>query len=178
VRNFFTANAAYWISDYHFDGLRLDATQSIRDNGPHGTHIIPEIGRSARESAEPRSIVLIAENEPQDSCLIFPPEENGFGLDAVWNDDFHHSAVVALTSRSEAYFRDHFGHPQEFISCAKYGYLYQGQYYSWQSSHAAHQVCISIPLLSSLSSKTMTRSRISVYLSIFGFSPARPGIVL
>lgn len=132
VREFFIANAAYWISDYHFDGLRLDATQSIRDNGSHGTHIIAEIGRAARKSAGSRSIVMVAENEPQDSCLICPIEENGFGLDAVWNDDFHHSAVVALTGRREAYFTDHVGRPQEFISCAKYGYLYQGQYYSWQ----------------------------------------------
>ncbi|MBV8673459.1 MAG: malto-oligosyltrehalose trehalohydrolase [Acidobacteriaceae bacterium] len=132
VREFFLANVAHWISEYHFDGLRLDATQSIHDNGSHGVHIITEIGRCARESADRRRVVLVAENEPQDSCLICPVEENGYGLDAVWNDDFHHSAVVALTGRREAYFSDHMGRPQEFISSAKYGYLYQGQYYSWQ----------------------------------------------
>jgi maltooligosyltrehalose trehalohydrolase len=65
--------------------------------------------------------------------LVFPVEQNGYGLDAVWNDDFHHSAVVALTGRREAYFSDHLGRPQEFISAAKYGYLYQGQYYAWQN---------------------------------------------
>ncbi|MBV8630872.1 MAG: malto-oligosyltrehalose trehalohydrolase [Silvibacterium sp.] len=132
VREFFLANVAYWISEYHFDGLRLDATQSIHDNGSHGNHIITEIAKRARESAGKRSVVVVAENEPQDSCLICPVEEDGYGLDAVWNDDFHHSAVVALTGHREAYFSDHFGRPQEFISSAKYGYLYQGQYYSWQ----------------------------------------------
>lgn len=134
VREFFLENVTHWISEYHFDGLRLDATQSIHDNGSHGVHILAEIGGRAHEAAPGRSVVLIAENEPQDSCLICPVEEGGFGLDAVWNDDFHHSAVVALTGRREAYFSDHLGRPQEFISSAKYGYLYQGQYYSWQKS--------------------------------------------
>src|SRR5262249_35756148 len=54
------------------------------------------------------------------------------GLDALWNDDFHHSAMVALTGRAEAYYSDSRGTPQEFISAAKYGYLFQGQYYRWQ----------------------------------------------
>ncbi len=134
VRDFFLANVTHWIAEYHFDGLRLDATQSIRDNGSHGTHIIAEIGKRTRESANGRSTIVVAENEPQDSCLISPLDENGYGLDAVWNDDFHHSAVVTITGRREAYFSDHLGRPQEFISAAKYGYLYQGQYYSWQKN--------------------------------------------
>jgi maltooligosyltrehalose trehalohydrolase len=134
VRDFFLANVAHWITEYHFDGLRLDATQSICDDGSHGTHIIAEIGNCTRESANGRSTIVVAENEPQDCRLICPIDENGYGLDAVWNDDFHHSAVVAITGRREAYFSDHLGHAQEFISAAKYGYLYQGQYYSWQKN--------------------------------------------
>jgi maltooligosyltrehalose trehalohydrolase len=132
VRDFFLANVAHWISEYHFDGLRLDATQSIHDTGSHGTHIIAEIGQCVRASANGRKTIVLAENEPQDSRLICSVDQNGYGLDAVWNDDFHHSAVVAVTGRREAYFSDHLGQPQEFISAAKYGYLYQGQYYSWQ----------------------------------------------
>jgi maltooligosyltrehalose trehalohydrolase len=50
----------------------------------------------------------------------------------LWNDDFHHSATVALTGRAEAYYSDTRGEPQEFISAAKYGYLFQGQHYAWQ----------------------------------------------
>lgn len=133
VREFFIANAAYWIDECHFDGLRLDATQSIHDNRSHGTHILSEIGTTVRRSAGQRKTIIVAENEPQDCCLIWPVERNGYGLDGVWNDDFHHSAVVALTGRREAYFSDHLGRPQEFISAAKYGYLYQGQYYAWQN---------------------------------------------
>jgi maltooligosyltrehalose trehalohydrolase len=133
VRDFYLANVAHWISEYHFDGLRLDATQSIHDNGSHGVHILAEIANEARASAGSRKTIIVAENEPQESCLIRPLEQNGYGLDAVWNDDFHHSAVVALTGRREAYFSDHLGRPQEFISAAKYGYLYQGQFYGWQN---------------------------------------------
>ncbi len=132
VRQFFLANVAQWISEYHFDGLRLDATQSIYDDGAHGVHILAEIGKQVVQSAGGRKTIVIAENEQQNSTLIRSSDEGGYGLDAVWNDDFHHSAIVALTGRREAYFSDHFGRPQEFISAAKYGYLYQGQYYFWQ----------------------------------------------
>jgi maltooligosyltrehalose trehalohydrolase len=132
VREFFLANAAHWISEYHFDGLRLDATQSIYDNGSHGLHIVAEVGLQVRTSAGERKTIVVAENEPQDSRLVRSFAQDGYGLDAVWNDDFHHSAVVALTGRREGYFADHLGRPQEFISAAKYGYLYQGQHYGWQ----------------------------------------------
>jgi maltooligosyltrehalose trehalohydrolase len=132
VRDFFLANAAHWIGEYHFDGLRLDATQSINDNGSHGVHILTEIGSEVRAAAGKRKTIVVAENEPQDSRLIRSVEQDGYALDGVWNDDFHHSAVVALTGRREGYFNDHLGRPQEFISSAKYGYLFQGQYYSWQ----------------------------------------------
>ena len=130
VREFYTANAAYWIRDFHLDGLRLDATQNIYDTGP--SHIVKEIALSARQAAGSRDIIVIAENEPQDAALVRPTEAGGYGLDALWNDDFHHSAVVALTGRSEAYYSDHHGSAQEFLSVAKYGFLYQGQWYSWQ----------------------------------------------
>jgi maltooligosyltrehalose trehalohydrolase len=53
-------------------------------------------------------------------------------MDAMWNDDFHHSAVVALTGRREAYYTDYRGTPQELLSAAKWGFLFQGQHYSWQ----------------------------------------------
>jgi maltooligosyltrehalose trehalohydrolase len=56
----------------------------------------------------------------------------GYGMDAVWNDDFHHAARVALTGRGEGYLSDYRGSVQEFISAAKWGYLFQGQLYRWQ----------------------------------------------
>ncbi|MGD0910162.1 MAG: malto-oligosyltrehalose trehalohydrolase [Candidatus Acidiferrales bacterium] len=130
VREFFTANANYWISEFHLDGLRLDATQEIHDDSPQ--HILCEIARSVRSTAANRRVVLIAENESQKTLLVRPENEGGYGLDALWNDDFHHSALVALTGRNEAYYSDYLGNPQEFVSVAKYGYLYQGQWYRWQ----------------------------------------------
>ena len=133
VREYFVANAAYWIAEYHLDGLRLDATQSIHDESAE--HLLAEISRHARAAANGRPLLLVAENEPQQTRLVRPLEAGGYGLDALWNDDFHHSAVVALTGRSEAYYTDHRGTPQEFISAAKYGYLFQGQRYHWQKQN-------------------------------------------
>jgi maltooligosyltrehalose trehalohydrolase len=130
VREFFLTNAAYWISEFHLDGLRLDATQQIFDGSE--THILAELGERVREAGKNRSVYLVAENEKQEARLVCAREQGGFGLDALWNDDFHHSAIVAATGHSEAYYSDHAGSPQEFISAMKYGYLFQGQWYSWQ----------------------------------------------
>lgn len=132
VREFFGSNAGYWIDEFHLDGLRIDATQAIHDDAPAERHILTEIARQARVAGGTRHIVLIAENEPQETDLCRPPHRGGHGLDGLWNDDYHHSAMVALTGRREAYYTDYRGDPQEFISAAKYGYLYQGQWYSWQ----------------------------------------------
>ncbi len=132
VREFFAKNAAYWIEEYHFDGLRLDATQALYDSSDE--HIMAEIAREARAAAGKKPIYLVAENEPQDTRLVRGFEQSGYGLDALWNDDFHHSAMVALTGRNEAYYNDHRGAPQEFVSAAKYGYLFQGQRYDWQDA--------------------------------------------
>lgn len=132
VREFFLENAAYWIEEFHVDGLRLDATDNIYDSSDE--HILAAISRRARETAGRREIVLIGENEAQKIRLMLPIEQGGYGLDALWNDDFHHSAIVAVTGRNEAYYTDYLGKPQEFISAIKYGYLYQGQWYSWQKN--------------------------------------------
>jgi maltooligosyltrehalose trehalohydrolase len=132
VREYFVSNAGYWIDEYHLDGLRLDATQTIHDRS--GRHVLVDIAREVRTRAGGRRTLLIAENEPQLVDLVRPTDVGGYGLDAIWNDDFHHSAAVALTGRSEAYYTDHRGTPQEFISAAKYGYLFQGQRYGWQNA--------------------------------------------
>jgi maltooligosyltrehalose trehalohydrolase len=132
VRNFVCDNVAYWIAEFHLDGFRLDATQSIFDSSPE--HIITALTRRARETAAAlqRSIVVIAENEQQAARLARPAAQGGYGIDGLWNDDFHHSACVALTGRREAYYTDYLGKAQEFTAAAKHGFLYQGQYYSWQ----------------------------------------------
>jgi maltooligosyltrehalose trehalohydrolase len=130
VREFVIANACYWIDEFHLDGLRLDATQDIHDSSED--HILRAMARETRKHAAPREVIFIAENEPQQVKLVKPVEQGGYGLDGLWNDDFHHTAMVALTGRNEAYYTDYLGTPQELVSCMKYGYLYQGQRYKWQ----------------------------------------------
>jgi len=143
VREFFAENAAYWIEEFHLDGLRLDATQSINDASEE--HVLALIARSARAAANGREIFIVAENEPQEAKLI-----DDYGLDALWNDDWHHAAMVAATGFREAYYTDYRGTPQELVSMAQSGFLYQGQYYSWQEEprgtpsfhlHPASLVC-------------------------------------
>jgi maltooligosyltrehalose trehalohydrolase len=126
VREFFTANAGYWIDEYHFDGLRLDATHRIYDDSDD--HILAAIGRQVREAARGRETFIAAENETRVARLARPLETGGYGLNAIWNDDFHHAARVALTGRSEAYYSDFRGRSNEFVALAKYGFLFQGQY--------------------------------------------------
>jgi maltooligosyltrehalose trehalohydrolase len=130
VRAFFLANAAYWIEEFHLDGLRLDATQQIFDDS--SDHIIAALGRQVRAAARGRKTLIIAENETQQARQVRGAEHGGYGLDALWNDDFHHSAKVALTGHNEAYYSDYLGSPQELISTVKWGLLYQGQRSSWQ----------------------------------------------
>jgi len=130
VREFFITNGRYWIEEFHFDGFRFDATHAIHDQSEE--YIIGAVGRAARKAAGSRSIILIAENDLQESKMTRPQNEGGEGLDGMWNDDFHHSAIVALTGQKVGYLGDYSGKPQEFVSAAKYGFLYQGQALSWR----------------------------------------------
>ena len=132
VREFFITNGCYWIEEFHFDGFRFDATHAIQDESTE--YIIAAVGRAASKAAGSRSIILIAENDLQESKMTRPQNEGGQGLDGMWNDDFHHSAIVALTGQNVGYFSDYSGKPQEFISAAKYGFLYQGQALSWRKA--------------------------------------------
>jgi maltooligosyltrehalose trehalohydrolase len=130
VREFFIHNAGYWIDEFHLDGLRLDATQNIYDESDD--HVIAALTRQAREKAGSRSIVIVGENETQEAKLVRPPGKGGHGIDGVWNDDFHHAALVALGGHNEAYYSDYLGAPEELLIACKYGYLYQGQWSQWQ----------------------------------------------
>jgi maltooligosyltrehalose trehalohydrolase len=127
-REYFIANAGYWIDEFHMDGLRIDATQAIHDSSDE--HVIGAIARRARAAGGGRRIFLVGENEPQDAALLRPPIE----LDALWNDDYHHTARVALTGLVDGYLHDYRGTPQELISAIKHGFLYQGQLYPWQKN--------------------------------------------
>jgi maltooligosyltrehalose trehalohydrolase len=133
VREFFITNAGYWIAEFHLDGLRLDATHQVFDKSRE--HILSAISRQVRQVAGPRKTLLIAENEPQEVKVVRPFTEGGYGLDGIWNDDFHHAAMVVVTHHNEGCYSEFGGSPQEFISCLKWGFLYQGQLYKWQRRH-------------------------------------------
>ncbi|HVX10403.1 MAG TPA: malto-oligosyltrehalose trehalohydrolase [Pirellulales bacterium] len=126
VREFFLSNAGYWIDEFHLDGLRLDAVHAMLDDSPD--HILAALARRVRAAAQGRQTIVVAENEWQQARLIEPVAQGGYGLDGVWNDDFHHAARVALTGHNEYYYSDYRGTPQELISAIKWGYLYQGQW--------------------------------------------------
>jgi maltooligosyltrehalose trehalohydrolase len=149
VRDFFVANACYWAHEYHLDGLRLDATHAIRDDSP--THILAELAARVRASLPPeRAFLLIAENEQNDPILIRPPQEQrtaneehgelalgsasgalfaaGYGLDAMWADDFHHQVRVALAGDRDGYYIDYSGSAADLATTLRQGWFYTGQY--------------------------------------------------
>lgn len=140
VRDFVAQNAGYWMDEFHLDGLRLDATHCIYDDSRN--HILADIGQATRRAAGSRSVVLIAENESQDVKHVEEADKGGYGLDGLWNDDFHHTCRVAATGHAEYYYADYTGTPSELIAATRWGYLYQGQYTSnshrWRGTPALH----------------------------------------
>jgi maltooligosyltrehalose trehalohydrolase len=133
MRELVTENVAYWVDEFHVDGFRFDATQSIFDSSR--PHILAEATATARAAAGDKRLYIVAENEPQDARLARPLTEGGQGLDALWNDDFHHASQVALTGHREAYFSDYTGRARELVACVRHGFLFQGQTYRWQNKH-------------------------------------------
>ena len=126
VREYIIQNAGYWIDEFHFDGLRLDAVQAIVDDSPD--HVLAALTRRAREAAGNRSIIVVNEDEHQRAKHFTPVKEGGYGLDGCWNDDFHHTCRVAATGHAEYYYSEFIGSPQELLSTVKRGYLWQGQW--------------------------------------------------
>ena len=126
VREFVLANVAYWVEEFHFDGMRVDATQGLYDTSPE--HILTQIACRMRAAAGDRCILVVGESEPQRAGLLRSADRGGIGFDMLWSDDFHHTATVAATGNREAYYGDYLGSPQELISLLKRGWLYQGQW--------------------------------------------------
>jgi maltooligosyltrehalose trehalohydrolase len=136
VRDFVAQNAAYWVRDFHLDGLRLDATHAMVDEADE--HVVSELTRAARAAAGDRSILVFSEDERNRCFQVLPRGEGGYGTDGIWNDDFHHSCRVAATGNREAYYSDYLGTPQELLSAIRLGHLYQGQWNSRQGGHRGH----------------------------------------
>jgi maltooligosyltrehalose trehalohydrolase len=130
VRDFVLASVESWIREYHIDGLRLDATQQMFDRSDE--HILTAIVERARQAASGRDVIVIGENEPQHAELLRGRSRGGCDIDALYNDDFHHVARVALTGVREAYYSDYEGSGRELLAAARHGFVYQGQHYRWQ----------------------------------------------
>jgi maltooligosyltrehalose trehalohydrolase len=138
MRSLAIDNAAYWIDEFHFDGLRLDAIHAIEDRSDE--HVVSAIVKAATAAGKGRRIFLIGEDEPQDARLLRQHTLTGVGsgLTALWNDDFHHSATVALTGRRHAYFSDYRGDANEWLTAIRRGFIFQGQYSKWQGKSRGH----------------------------------------
>jgi len=127
VRAFVIDNALMWLRDYGFDGLRLDAVHAIYSF--EAVHVLEELSRDVRHLAEQthRHLVLIAESDLNDPRLVRAPAQGGYGLDAHWADDFHHSLHRFFTRETSGYYSD-FNGLQDLATALREAYVYQGQY--------------------------------------------------
>lgn len=126
VRAFFIENALHWIHEYHLDGLRLDATHSMVDEGPR--HFLAELSATLREKAPDRPIHLIAEDHRNLAGLLRLESAGGWGLDGVWSDDFHHQLRRLLTGDDDGVYRDFAGTIPDLVTTLNRGWLFTGQY--------------------------------------------------
>jgi maltooligosyltrehalose trehalohydrolase len=124
VRAFIIENALHWLHEYHVDGLRLDAVHAILDDSPR--HLIAELVDRVRDDGPPGSL-LIAEDERNERSLLLPREGGGYGLDAVWADDFHHEVRSLVAGDTEGYYGDFAGTTEELAQILQRGWLYEGQ---------------------------------------------------
>ena len=134
VRNFFVQNVFYWFEHYHIDALRLDAIQGIFDFG--AKHILQEMAEEtetfSRENGRKR--YLIAESDLNDIRVITSLESNGYGVDAQWTDDFHHSVHTLLTGENKSYYGD-YGSIENLAKAFKEGFVYSWDFSSNRKRH-------------------------------------------
>jgi maltooligosyltrehalose trehalohydrolase len=106
VRAFIVENALMWLRDYHLDGLRLDAVHALSDE--RALHILEELAVAvdALRAATGRELFVVAESDLGDPRLVTSREAGGYGLDAQWNDDFHHALHALLTGERQGYYCD------------------------------------------------------------------------
>ena len=126
VREFFIENACHWVHEYHIDGLRLDATHAIADDGPR--HFLAELTARVRESAAGRRVLVVAEDHRNLNRMLKPERDGGWGLDAVWADGFHHQSRRLLAGDSEGYYRDFSGRTDDLATTIRRGWFYTGQF--------------------------------------------------
>jgi maltooligosyltrehalose trehalohydrolase len=127
VRRFFIHNALYWLTEYHIDALRLDAVHGIFDFS--AGHFLSELAEAVRHSKKVsgRNVYIIAESDLNDVRLIKAHKAGGYGIDALWNDDFHHSLHALITGEDNGYYED-FGEIEHLEKAFRDGFVYSGQY--------------------------------------------------
>lgn len=127
VRRFFIDNALYWISEFHIDALRLDAVHAILDHSPYT--FLEQLADEVHAQAKllNRQVWLIPESAANDSRLVRSRELGGYGLDAQWNDDFHHALRGVLTGEKSGYYQDYGEFPQ-LVKAYREGFVYSGEY--------------------------------------------------
>jgi maltooligosyltrehalose trehalohydrolase len=127
VRAFFIGNALFWINEFHVDALRIDAIHGIFDFSAR--HFLRDLAEEIHRHRETlgREIYVIAESDLNDSRTVSPPEFGGYGLDAQWNDDFHHALHALLTGESWGYYQD-FGGIGQLGKAFAEGFVYAGEY--------------------------------------------------
>ena len=127
VREYFLENALYWLRDFHIDGLRLDAIQAIFEVGarPFLQELADRVANLGKELG--RKLYLIAESDLNDVRVLRPKEQGGFGLDAQWCDDFHHSLHALLTGENDRYYQD-FGKCEHLEKSFRESFVFTGQY--------------------------------------------------
>jgi maltooligosyltrehalose trehalohydrolase len=126
VRGFFIENALHWLHEYHVDGLRLDATHALIDDGPR--HFLAELSGRVRSAVRGREVLLIAEDRRNLAHMLRPEADGGWGLDAVWADDFHHQMRRALAGDRQGYYRDYAGSAADIATTLRRGWFFCGQY--------------------------------------------------
>ncbi len=127
VRHYFLQSAWQWLTEYHFDGLRLDAVQMIFDTSP--LPFLQELHhlKKAAEKSRNMPLILISETDKNDPKMVMPVEQNGFGMDGHWADDFHHALHVTLTGEKAGYYAD-YGGLEQLAKIYRRGVAFEGEY--------------------------------------------------
>jgi malto-oligosyltrehalose trehalohydrolase len=128
VRAFAIENALYWLREYRFDGLRLDAVHAIPGQGE--VSVLQDLSRAvgdlAREAG--RQLHLVLENDDNRASLLGDEEPPRGKYRAQWNDDYHHSWHVLLTGETQAYYGDYAKAPlRDIARSLGSGFVYQGE---------------------------------------------------
>lgn len=129
VRAFLIDNALHWIHEYHFDGLRLDATHALVDESPR--HFLAELTERVHGACPGRRTLVVAEDNRNLATIVQRPDEGGWGLDAVWSDDFHHQVRRLIAGDADGYYADFRGTTEDLARTVRQGWFFCGQHSSY-----------------------------------------------